>query len=384
MAWPAIAACIMAWSLQLQAQGFSLNSDKGLRYLSEGGNVDLRMGGRLHLDGGLFFEDENRMENDWRWRRVRLSLRLDLYDDWRFSLQYDPEDEEERYSSLWLRYRGFNKTNVTLGQFEEPFGLETSTSSNAIMFMERSLPAVLTPGTHVGIELTRWGEDWTQALGAFWETYIEDDKPLDVSEGRGVSGRVTFASMKNKEALWHVGASASLRWPDERDRVRFRSRPETRVTDVRLINSGRIRHVDRYLMTGLEAATVSGSFSLQGEYMRTWIERQKGEGDHESVHGAYLAASWIVTGERRRYNKGSFQIVRPVERHAWELALRFSYLDLNGNDLDGGREEDITLGVNAYLSDAVRLMLNHIWVDTDARAGDLDPRIVQMRIQVAI
>ena len=45
---------------------------------------------------------------------------------------------------------------------------------------------------------------------------------------------------------------------------------------------------------------------------------------------------------------------------ALEVALRFSYVDLNGGSIRGGREYDLTAGLNWYLSEKTRFMLNYI------------------------
>ena len=70
---------------------------------------------------------------------------------------------------------------------------------------------------------------------------------------------------------------------------------------------------------------------------------------------------------------------------AFELAFRASYADLTDKDIIGGRESNLSFGVNWYLTEKIRLMANMIKVlDVDRPGSEydgLDPMIYAMRVQ---
>jgi phosphate-selective porin OprO/OprP len=103
-----------------------------------------------------------------------------------------------------------------------------------------------------------------------------------------------------------------------------------------------------------------------------------------------LYVSYFLTGEHRSYskNKGAFDRVKPKQNFgldkekgwgAWEIAGRYSYLDLSDGGISGGELDDFTLGVNWYLYPNVRIMGNYIFADLDD-VGETS--IFQMRFQV--
>lgn len=358
-------------------------TEDGAKGERDNSSFNARLGGRLQLDTALLDDNKTELKDGVIVRRARLSLGIDFWQHWRFRVQYDLADEEERYASLWLRYSGFSDVDVTLGQFQEPFGLEGSTSSNHIIFMERSLSNTLVPGTNVGISLRRWNDRWSVNGGVFWETYIEESNPFRRKEGYGISGRLTFVPIHQKYKVLHLGISASYRVPDDSSRVRFRARPESYLTDQRLISTGRVKNVNDYLTLGMESALMFDSLMLQGEYFQTSVYRAEGR-DDARFDGAYLLASILLTGESRRYSNrsGNFSGVKLKKGGAWELAVRRSYLDLNSTSgvVRGGRQDNITWGVNWYPHQNLRVMLNYIQVAAD----DVDSDILQMRFQWAI
>jgi phosphate-selective porin OprO/OprP len=382
-----IVACAGLLPWPAHAGELSAGMQDGIHYSSSSGNFKVKIGASLHLDTAAFEEDQTPLENDFIVRRATLSLRADVLRDWRFALQYDAIDDEERFRSLWLRYRGFESSDITLGQFREPFGLDNATSSNHHSFMERSLATALMPGTNVGIGLHRWGTHWAMKSGFFWETYIGDADPFAAKEGYGVSGQLTFAPIDRSDQVLHLGMSSSYRVPSEDKQVRFRSQPESEIAEVYLVNTGRMNDVESIFTGGLEAALMLGPVTLQSEYVQTHVKRDATRSD-ERFAGGYLSASLLLKNTPRRYSSqyGAFGAINLKNDSVWELALRRSFLDLNSQigNITGGMQTNVTWAINWYANENLRFMFNYIRVDTDNEAGDDDPAIFQLRAQWSI
>jgi phosphate-selective porin OprO/OprP len=196
--------------------------------------------------------------------------------------------------------------------------------------------------------------------------------------------------------LLHLGVAYSHRNPDGAS-VRYRQRPEAHLAHRYLdtesesgcrITDARADDVDLF---GLESALVLGRFSLQAEYIKSMVDTTLG-GDFD-FDGYYIYGSYFLTGEHRPYKLGSgeFGRVKPKRNFslgndggwgAWEIALRYSTLDLNDGLIRGGQEDNWTVGLNWYLTPNSRLMLNYVHADVehDFYDGDLD--ILQTRVQV--
>ncbi|MCI0637319.1 MAG: OprO/OprP family phosphate-selective porin, partial [Actinobacteria bacterium] len=135
-----------------------------------------------------------------------------------------------------------------------------------------------------------------------------------------------------------------------------------------------------------------GPLSLQGEFIGTSVNRERFEVPDVGFSGWYVFGSWFLTGESRPYefDTGVFGNLKPKSvvgkggYGAWELLARYSSLDLNDRDIEGGDEQDVTLGLNWYPNSNLRLLLNYIWV-VDTNGGPFDgarPAIAQARAQV--
>jgi len=118
---------------------------------------------------------------------------------------------------------------------------------------------------------------------------------------------------------------------------------------------------------------VRGPLSLQGEYHHVIVY----ESDDLNFWGYYLYGSYFLTGENRRYNKSNGTFTRIEPKHnfrpfkggwgAWELGLRYSYLDLNSGGIKGGKETNFTVGLNWYLHPKMRFMFNYIRANVEDR-----------------
>ena len=68
---------------------------------------------------------------------------------------------------------------------------------------------------------------------------------------------------------------------------------------------------------------------------------------------------------------------------AWELAVRYSYLDLDSGNVRGGTLGDTTVGVNWYTNAYCKLVANYIHSDLiDPTRGRSSTNIVAMRAQL--
>jgi phosphate-selective porin OprO/OprP len=219
---------------------------------------------------------------------------------------------------------------------------------------------------------------------------------LSESAGFNLTGRITglpYYVDKGKIFL-HLGLSYSrqFRNNDTDSDVKFRTRPESRITDQRLVDTGKLL-TDRGDRIGIEFAKVLGPLSIQAEYL---LALENGSVDL-NFQGYYLYCSYFITGEIHRYKmaNGTFTGVVPInnfhplkgEWGALELGLRHSYLDLNDGNIKGGKERNITAGLNWYLSSKNRFMFNYIRANLEDRdtpfIDDGSADIFQVRFQFA-
>lgn len=360
-----------------------------LEFESVDGTFSFELGGRLMIDAAAYHEDKAAMGNGTEIRRARLHAAGTIYRDWEYKNEIDFAGGEASLKDVYLRYTGLPVT-LTVGHFKEPFSLEQLTSSRYITFMERALVDVFAPERNIGIGAAYHGERYSATAGVFgkgFESPNSDGEEND--EGIGVTGRLTFNPLLQTDRLVHLGVAASHRTMGDAD-LRFRTRPETHISGLRLVNTGEMTDVDSFNLLGLEAATVLGPFSLQGEYMFSHVARNHAR--DPLFKGWYAEATYALTGEVRPYSAASGTFGHPHPAHPlsagglgeWEFGLRLTELDLSDAGVDGGRERNATLGLNWYPESNLRFAANYVKVldvDGGPHAND-EPSIFQIRALV--
>ncbi len=350
----------------------------------------IRIGGRIQIDAATYNGDIAGHSDGTEIRRARLFAKGNLGKAWEYKLQYDfTGDGIDGIQDAYLDYKGFENYKIRIGHFEEPLSLQNMTSSKYVLFTERGLPNVFEGGRNLGLQLSRSGNNWTAAAGLFGDG--RDGAADDNDEGFGASGRFTYAPIYEKNRVLHLGASASYHSTGSIDALRFRVRPESHLTNTRLVDTGSF-DADSYNRFVGEAAFISSSFHVQGEYYYTSVDRDISTNADLDFSGFYVEGGWFLTGESMNYkpSKGIYSRVTPkgiVGKGgigAWQVALRFSSLDLTDEDVIGGEEDNFTLGLNWYPTPNIRFAANYVNVlDVDGGSNDGDePESFQIRSQV--
>jgi phosphate-selective porin OprO/OprP len=359
-----------------------VNTKGKLEFKSRDGNFEWEIGGRIHAQAGIYDNDraDDGTPTDFNdgadFRRARLNIAAQLWKHWHFKLEYDFAGSGGVDAGLRDAFISYHNDQVwpfaaTVGQFKEYFGLESYGSSNDITFIERALPSrAFSPpdARRLGIGLTTHGHDlWTLGAGFYGKNASSEDiggVDVERDDPAVFVGRATLSPIHTNDTVLHLGFAGSWLSPD--NTTRFRERPELTPGTGRLIDTGTLEEVNDVVRLGAEAAGVFGPFSVQGEYIRAEVDR-KALSDPE-FDGWYVQGSWILTGESRIYDfkKGVFKNPKPNSivgqggYGAWEVAARYSRLDLNDADVDGGREENFTAGLNWYPTPNFKFMANYV------------------------
>ena len=283
--------------------------------------------------------------------------------------------------------------------------MKACTSVRELPFLERPLLQAFMPFRHVGAMLYDpiLDDNVTWAMGIY-------RYPADVhGDNSGDSGGISFATREtavfggysDHDALLHVGVDYSY-INSSYDQFAFFTQPEIATNQVvgplinadlsavpAFVDTGIINASDGNLF-GMEAGTRTGSLWTQAEAYVVTLNQMR----HANVTfwGAYIQAGYILTGEVRPYNKANGVFGRvtpdsPVKRGgglgAWEIAGRLSTIDLNDENIRGGRLTDMTAGLNWYLNARTKFQLNYIHAFLNREpVGKSDADVLALRAQL--
>ena len=377
---------------------FTLSRERALETRVEALDFYLRTGCRLYLDAVRVWQDKNPFESPGVGLRTFMLEADGTYGrPWSFRLSIGGLTQGGRFDGsqvfideAYITYAA-DRRRWTAGQQTEPFSLENDMSGLATTFMERGLPNALTPGNNVGFSLAAGGKAWFLETGVFGRDLAGS---RDVSsQGLGWSTRAVYLPELSEKKVLHLGASFSWRGLFdliEDNHTFVRSRPEVGLTDVRYVDTGDLPGINHIYRFGLEGAWQAGPLSIQAEYIRTFLSRE-GVYGNAALEGWYAYLSWFPFGGGRKYAPARALFVYPDIRSPWgdlEVAARYSMLNLNDGSVRGGKEQNVTLGLNWYLTPKVRIMANYVLVFNDQDAdgngtliGNDNPQIFQMRFQ---
>jgi phosphate-selective porin OprO and OprP len=298
--------------------------------------------------------------------------------------------------NAYLSYTGFKPLGGTLaiegGIMDVPYTLDEATSSNDILFMERASSGVVATNIAAGDFRSTFGARWYNdrfwagayatgpAAGAIHSA--SSINPPGTTEQYGVAARVAGQIVSGNGYSLHVGGDAQwLIQPPHNliagtQTLTLSDRPELRLDPTTLVSTGALADVSGAQVYSAEAAGTYGPLFVQGEYFWYNVDRNAFVPlPSLKFQGGYVQAGYVLTGESRKYTAGaaSYGGVMPANPFslsgggwgAWEIAGRFSTIDLNdqlasANGVAGGRQNVFTLALNWYVNRNVRFMFDYL------------------------
>lgn len=343
------------------------------------GDVELRVGGRMHIDTliapDLFGED------DVDFRRARVEVGLDLPSDFRVRADYEFAGAEG-WRNVWIDWRGIDGVGIRAGQFVVPFNIEDMQQSNDLLFMERALTSALAPSFAVGAAARSTPGNWTLTAGVFRDP-INNGSNRD--DGTSYVGRAVYRPVDSRRRVVHLGVALEHRDYEEGVGARFGASQEATLGSPQRLRTPTFRDAASSTGVSTEAIMIDGPLLLQAQAIGRRVRRL--ENSDPTLWGAYIQAGWLFGEGRRRYSRGlGAPSAIDVDRGdpVFEVGLRASYLDLEEEGSTGGREFNLGGAFSYYIDDNARLAANiiKVWQRPDRSGDDESGVIFQTRFQV--
>ena len=397
-------------------------------FASANGDFTLSLRSLVQLDSAYYSQGKvpagTDLSSGSNFRRARLGVEGTVLKDWSYQFIYDfggSGSEGATISSAYIQYNGLGQVHWKIGAYPIPESFDDTTSASDLIFLERAQPTDLArsiAGSDGRVGSTVFAYDDDYFVAASYSGDLVQDSAVFDEQGAFV-GRAAYRLYKADGINFAVGADTTyvFKLPDAAagvnspNTLRLRERPELNVDDnsIRLIDTGSI-NASELLEWGLEATGNWHSLYAQGGYFNFDVTRRASTQPNPSFNGWYLQGSWLLTGEAKPYNPatGSYALPTPAAPFslanpgfgAWELAARYSDLNLNYNAgllhtaatadaIRGGDERIWTVGINWYPNSNIRFVLDYQHTDVsrlNAAGGDIGAKLdaVSLRTQLSI
>ena len=290
--------------------------------------------------------------------------------------------------------------NVRIGNQEYWLSLEHLISARFQDFMERSpiMDAFIGPnnnGYAPGVSFFNHAENKmaTWQFGAYNNTAYVNGYTYEIGNEWSYGGRLTwtpyFDEVSKGRYLVHTGLGVEYRQFDTYvtriagfDNVRVRSRGVLRTAASTLTPN--FADTGNFFATGQtiinpEMAIIWDRWTFMGEVATSYFygaRTNKGATGANNfgtvmMYGGYVQSLYYLTGEHKEYNRTNGTFGRLIPRNnlnlkdgtkgAWQVGVRYDWLNLNAGAIRGGLEQDLTLGVNWHWNPNARIQFNYVF-----------------------
>jgi len=345
--------------------------------------------GRLQFDVGFVGNPEDDIVTrnlgfNARARRIRLGVEGTIPGGFGYKAEMDFANSSVGFGDVIITYAPSGKPfNFSIGNHETLNGLEQISSSRFLSFVERAaFDDAFINTRRIGLSAGYAKNVFRFNAGIFAAHSI--DSSLD-NDGWIGAARATYSPLMGANQL-HFGANYQHRnfqsnngatvnsqgggEPSANQRVRYRARPFTQLTDQRFVNTDFFAAKSDNIF-GLEFAGIFKSLHVAAEGQYT-VANAYDRGDtliagtdpldlfsstsvfvptgNPSFWGGYAEVGYFFTGETRGYKTGTWdrtKVLKPFSKGGWgalQLNGRVDYLDLDSSRLKNGCSNNFVTG----------------------------------------
>lgn len=355
-------------------------------------------------------------------RRAQLGIQGKLFGDWSYTINTEfggsgGTESGGRLQSLYVEYDGLKPFAFRIGAYPPAVGLEDNTGAADTLFLERTAPSDIVRNAVGGdgrdaASLLYVGDSFYGSL-SYTGGKVGDSPVFDEQQSVLARAAYTWADKDSRVALSATGADM-FRGPDATPgpgaarALTLAAAPELTVdsSGTRLVSTGAV-DTENARLWGVEAGATWHSFYAQGGYFGYALGQRAiapaAAKPDLNFDGWYAQASWTIAGEGRGWSKANAAFTQPKSDSAWgawEVAARYSDLDLNDRagifalatpygGIRGGEQKIWTAGINWYPNDVLHFALDYQWIDLSrldplgANIGQ-DVQALSFRSQVAL
>lgn len=328
-------------------------------------------------------------------RRAQIGLQGKVFGDWSYGVRFDfgsggsnGSESPGRIQQAYIEYDGLAPFAFRIGSHSASSGIDDSDPSPDLILLEHSGPSDLArsmaSGPRYSTEMVYLGE---QLFGSVALTGDKVGSTGAFDEQQAVVTRLSYSPIASEDWRWVVSAGGTDIFkvagggaaPNAARPFTLKNSAELVVDDsgTAFVSVADTNVTDAWNWQ-IESAVRYDGFLAQAGYFKFGIDQrgmtvERGQG----FDGWYAEGSWVLTGEHRGWStaNGSFTNPRPEANFgegrgagAWELAARYSSLDLNDHagvvgaalppdGVRGGLQRIGTVGLNWYPNPVLKFTL---------------------------
>ena len=334
------------------------------KFYINGVDYRYRFGARVSYDLG-YIDEADYSALKYGFRRARVYHRGSFFNQklfYKTAFSFTGNNHVKDFYIGWQdRIRSKNsRYRIKVGNIKIPQSLEGYTSSKYLTFMERSVSDAYAESRRLGAEICfnkRTKRHYFTLFANYYNSSIDEKLDGDDTDHPTFSTRALYTYKWFPKQLLMAGGSYAVQEYNG-DKLRLRSNKESALDPHNYVHV-RIRDVDRIEKYHIDALYLHRRFSVQGGYTALNINSKKGP---YRFDGYYIQADYFLRGGGKRFDPvyGVFKRLKPGKGGDIEVAGRYSFIDLNDKDEEGGTQSDYTIALNWYVTPHFRFMFNYI------------------------